>query len=108
MWTGEPESSVEHTTYVAGITWCYEFHLCELTSLLPHRPGVVCFEERIEHCCSALREELRQLNQEAENKVRSQLELAVRNLSANIRYQFLEPHGPCRERVTVDEPLVPR
>ena len=72
------------------------------------RPGVVCFEERIEHCCSALREELRQLNQEAQSRVHSQLELAVRNLSATIRYQFLEPHGPCRRRVTVDELLVPR
>lgn len=72
------------------------------------RPGAVCFEERIERCCSALRDELRQLNKRIEDKVQSQLQLAVNNLAANIRYQFLESHGPRRQRVTHQEPLVPR
>lgn len=72
------------------------------------RPGVIIFEERIERCCSALREELRQHNLEIEGRVRGQLELAIRNCGANIRYQFLDAHGPHRQKVTVDEPLLPR
>lgn len=77
-------------------------------SCLSFRPGVIIFEERIERCCSALREELRQLNQEIEGVVRGQLERAIRNCAANIRYQFLDAHGPHRRKVTVDEPLLPR
>ena len=67
-----------------------------------------CFHKRIECCCTALRKELHQLNQERKRKVQSQLELAVENLIGGIRYQFLAPHGPHRRRVTVDQPLVPR
>ena len=77
-------------------------------SCLSFRPGLIIFEERIERCCSALREELRQLNQEIEGMVRGQLELAIRNCAANIRYQFLDAHGPHRQKVTVNEPLLPR
>ena len=73
-----------------------------------YRPGIVCFEERIEQCCTALREELRSFNRRTEDFVHSQLQKAVNNLAANIRYQFLEGHGPRRKRVTHSEPLVPR
>ena len=67
-----------------------------------------CFEKHVECCCTALQEELHQRNQEKRCKVQSQLELAVKNLIGGIRYQFLAPHGPQRQRVTVDQPLVPR
>ena len=40
--------------------------------------------------------------------VRGQLERAIRNCAANIRYQFLDAHGPHRQKVTLDEPLLPR
>lgn len=75
---------------------------------LLQRPGIVCFEERIEQCCGALREELRAINRRTEERVQHQLQKAVNNLAANIRYQFLEGHGPRRRRVTHNEPLVPR
>ena len=66
------------------------------------------FEERIERCCQDLREELKRLNREIENHVKDQLQMAVANLAANIRYQFLEGHGPQRKKVTKSEPLFPR
>ena len=69
---------------------------------------MVCFEERIERCCKDLREELRRLNAEVQDRVTGQLHRAVSNLAANIRYQFLEGHGPKKKRVTVDDPLFPR
>ena len=68
----------------------------------------MCFEERIERCCQDLREELRRLNAEVQDRVMGQLHRAVNNLAANIRYQFLEHHGPRRKKVTVDDPLFPR
>ena len=68
----------------------------------------MCFEERIEICCSELRAELRRLNSEIEAKVWGQLHSAIQNISANIRYQFLESHGPRREKVTTEEPLSTR
>ncbi len=72
------------------------------------RPNASCFEERIERCCKDLREELRVLNAEVQDKVMGQLHHAVNNLAANTRYQFLEGHGPRRHRVTHEEPLFPR
>lgn len=68
----------------------------------------MCFEERIEQCCAALREELRTINKHTEDHVRSQLHRAVNNVAAHIRYEFLEGHGPRRGRVTHNQPLVPR
>ena len=68
----------------------------------------MCFEERIERCCSSLREELRQLNREIEDRVQCQLQRAIDNLAANMRYQFLEAHGPRRRKVTAQEPIVSR
>lgn len=56
----------------------------------------------------ALREELRAFNRRTEEQVHSQLQKAVNNLAAHIRYQFLEGHGPQRKRVTHYDPLVPR
>lgn len=72
------------------------------------RPGLVCFEERIEHCCADLRVELQRLNAELQDRVMGQLHHAVNNLAANIRYQFLEGHGPRRKKVTVEDSLFPR
>ena len=72
------------------------------------RPGSLVFEERIERCCEALREELRASNRRTEDRVNAQLQKAVNNLAANIHYQFLEGHGPRRTRVTASEPLVER
>ena len=69
---------------------------------------MVCFEERIERCCEDLRVELRRLNTEVQDRVAGQLHRAVSNLSANIRYQFLESHGPRRKTVTTSKPLFPR
>jgi glycogen debranching enzyme len=71
-------------------------------------PGVMCFEERIERCCADLRGELTAINRRAEEHVRSQLQKAVNNVAAHIRYEFLESHGPQRRTVTHDHPLVPR
>lgn len=68
----------------------------------------MCFEERIERCCEDLREELRRLNAEVQDRVTGQLQRAVSNLAANMRYQFLEAHGPKRRKITVEEPLFPR
>ena len=67
-----------------------------------------CFNKHIECCCTALREELHQLNEEKRCKVQGQLEQAVENLIGGIYYQFLAPDGPHRQRVTVDQPLIPR
>ena len=75
--------------------------------LLSSSPGVVCFEERIEWCCSQLREELVRLNDAVHSQVHRQLDQAIHNLVSGIRYQFLEPHGPHREYITRDNPLFP-
>ena len=56
----------------------------------------------------ALREELQSINRRTEENVRSQLNKAVNNVAAHIRYEFLEENGPKRERVTHSHPLVPR
>ncbi len=69
---------------------------------------MVCFEERIERCCAALRDELRALNREVEDRVQGQLWMATTNLQANMRYQYLEGHGPRRTTFTEDQPMVPR
>lgn len=82
--------------------------ICRAIFLLSLRPGIVVFEERIERCCQDLREELRRMNHEIERRVQDQLQMAINNLAANIRYQFLESHGPQRKRVTSKEPLFPR
>ncbi len=68
----------------------------------------MCFEERIELCCMQLRSELRRLNEEAEHRVRDQLHKAVDNLAANMRYEFLEHHGPKRDSITLSEPFTRR
>ena len=68
----------------------------------------MCFEERIERCCADLREELSAINRRTQEHVRSQLQKVVNNVAAHIRYEFLEGHGPRRERVTHSHPMVPR
>ncbi len=70
--------------------------------------GVVCFEERIEHCTAGLRETLRSLNAEITESIRHQLESAIANLAGNIRYQYLEGHGPKKLKVTKEDPVFPR
>lgn len=70
--------------------------------------GVACFEARIEQCCAMLREDLKRLNDEVHSRVHHYLEGAVRNLAANIRYEFLESHGPHRQQITAKQPLFPR
>ena len=70
--------------------------------------GTVCFEERIEKCISDLRHELQQLNGEMEDHIRHLLFLAVNNITANVRYQFLEHHGPRRASITPAEPFTQR
>lgn len=55
-----------------------------------------------------LRAELRRLNEEVEHRVRNQLYKAVDNLSANMRYEFLEHHGPRRSKITASEPFIGR
>ena len=72
------------------------------------RHGAVCFEERLERCCTELRHELRRLNSEIEHHVRFQCHKAADNIAANIRYQFLEHHGPRRTHITLEEPFTPR
>lgn len=79
-----------------------------LLHLLTIRPGIVCFEERMEHCCADLRENLCNLNCEIVNRVNGYLESAITNLAAGIRYQYLESHGPCKKKVTISDPLFPR
>ena len=68
----------------------------------------MCFEERIERCCADLRGELTAINRRSEEHVKAQLQKAVNNAAAHIRYEFLESHGPRRKTVTHDHPLVPR
>ena len=72
------------------------------------RPETVCFEERIQRCCTELRAELRRLNTEIEERVRGQLHGAVQNMAASMRYLFLEHHGPKREALTLTEPFTRR
>ena len=40
--------------------------------------------------------------------VRCQLEGAISNLAANIRYEHFEDHGPKKQKITKDDPLFPR
>lgn len=68
-----------------------------------YQPDTVCFEERIEQCCTELRSELRKLNYEVEHRVQGQLHQAVQNLAASMRYQFLEHHGPRRRKFTLTD-----
>jgi glycogen debranching enzyme len=72
------------------------------------KSGAVCFEERMEQCCNDLRNVLRNLNTEIEDKTRHSLYEAVNNIAATMRYQFLEGHGPKRYHITVDRPFVDR
>ena len=67
----------------------------------------MCFEERIEQCCMLLRNELRHLNSEIEERTKHSLRVAVNNIAANMRYQFLESHGPRRTHITLQEPFTP-
>ena len=72
------------------------------------RPGTVCFEERIESCCTSLRNELCHLNSSIQQHIQDLIHSAVNNLAADIRYQFLESHGPRRKEVTPNQPLFRR
>ena len=82
-----------------------------LVTLMPLsvlRPGTVCFEERIEACCVALRNELCHLNNAKRQYIQDLVHCAVNNLAADIRYQFLDAHGPKRREVTPTQPLFKR
>ena len=70
--------------------------------------GAVCFEERIEKCISSLRYELQQLNGEMEDHIKHLLHAAVNNITADVRYQFLEGHGPRRTTISPAEPFTQR
>lgn len=88
--------------------------MCKMLRIPPsfippsHRPGAVCFEERIEHCCASLRHELHRLNANVQQSIQDLIHSAVNNLAADIRYQFLEAHGPKRKEVTPTNPLTQR
>ena len=106
-----PHSTILHTVYTGYENFRVpNIKLCAYESLnLPHsRPGIMCFEERIERCCADLREELSAINRRTQEHVHSQLQKVVNNVAAHIRYEFLEGHGPRRERVTHNHPMVPR
>lgn len=68
----------------------------------------MCFEERIERCCSQLRAELRRLNEDIEWKVKGQLDSAVNNIAASMKYQFLEHHGPRKTTLTASTSFTER
>ena len=68
----------------------------------------MCFEERIEKCISSLRYELQQLNGEMEDHIKHLLHAAVNNITADVRYQFLEGHGPRRTTISPAEPFTQR
>ena len=69
---------------------------------------VVCYEERIEHCCRGLLQHLENLNLSKQQMVTGQLQKATDNLAANLRYQFLDPNGPRRRDITKKQPLFSR
>ena len=79
-----------------------------LLFLSPPSDGAVCFEERIEKCISNLRYELQQLNGEMEDHIKHLLHAAVNNITADVRYQFLEGHGPRRTTISPAVPFTQR
>ncbi len=62
----------------------------------------------MECCTTDLRDTLRSLNAEIMESVNHQLNSAIVNLAASIRYQYLESHGPRKQKVTKEDPLFPR
>lgn len=66
-------------------------------------------EEHISRACHDLTDTLMWLNDQKQLEVESKiLAEAVGNSMANVKYEFLEDHGPHRMKVTVDNPIVPR
>ena len=87
---------------------CVCTYVCTCGAILSCSSGTTCFEDRIEQCCAALKDDLRRLNDDVYRRVWGQLDGAVSNLSNHIRYQFLEHHGPQRQLITIDQSLFPR
>ncbi|XP_062509338.1 glycogen debranching enzyme-like [Corticium candelabrum] len=66
-------------------------------------------KSRIEMCCFDFKQALDNLNYSMRyGIVKDHINSAVHNVMMNVKYTFLESHGPRRGKVTEDEPLVPR
>ena len=60
-------------------------------------------------CCFDFKQALDNLNYSMRyGIVKDHINSAVHNVMMNVKYTFLESHGPRRGKVTEDEPLVPR
>ena len=64
---------------------------------------------RIEMCCYDFKQALENLNHSIRyGPVKDHINSAVNSIVGGVKYQFLEAHGPRREKVTKDQPLVER
>ncbi|XP_024943750.1 glycogen debranching enzyme [Cephus cinctus] len=69
-----------------------------------------CFDEetRLKRCAEDLRIKLHELNTEIINEVQNNLNAAVENSIAGIRYFRVQPDGPRQKEVSERNPLLPR
>lgn len=66
-------------------------------------------KSRIEMCCFDFKQALENLNHTVRyGIVKDHINRAVQSVVGSVKYEFLDEYGPRREKVTSDQPLVPR
>lgn len=70
------------------------------------RPGVSSRAERIQRCCADFKAKLEDLNRHKMAEVQDHLNTAVSNFVANVKYRFVDGHGPRIGKVSAKEPLM--
>lgn len=70
------------------------------------RPGVSSRVERIQRCCADFKAKLEDLNRHKMAEVQDHLNTAVSNFVANVKYRFVDGHGPRIGKVSAKEPLM--
>lgn len=70
------------------------------------RPGVSSRAERIQRCCEEFRAKLEELNRHKFAEMQDHINAAISNFVANVKYRFVDGHGPRVGKVTAEEPLM--
>lgn len=70
------------------------------------KPGVSSRAERIQRCCADFKAKLEDLNRHKMAEVQDHLNTAVSNFVANVKYRFVDGHGPRIGKVSAKEPLM--
>ncbi|XP_038048621.1 glycogen debranching enzyme-like [Patiria miniata] len=65
-------------------------------------------EDRLQKSCDAFKKHLLYWNNRAANEMSEDIRHALHNVCANVRYHRVDEHGPRCEKVTKNDPLVPK